>query len=81
MRLLLHGYGDDLGPLPIVAACDRVNADINRRLTWATIASMNSTVKRQHDRGWCRGWWRGVVFGVALSAVLGGIGVVWWQLR
>ena len=69
MRLLLHGYGDDLGPLPIVAACDRVNAD------------MNSTTRRQHDRGWCKGWWRGVVFGVALSAVLGGIGVAWWQLR
>jgi hypothetical protein len=32
MRLLLHGYGEDLGPLPIVAACDKVNAQINRQM-------------------------------------------------
>jgi hypothetical protein len=73
VRLLLHGHGDDLGPLPIIEACNRVDAAIERRIEYRC-----NHVQRQTERANGREWWKGIA--VALSAVLVGLGVVWWMV-
>jgi hypothetical protein len=55
----------------IVIACNRVNAEIERKIEYRI-----NRVRRSQERSLGREWWKGIA--VALSAVLVGLGAVWW---